>query len=392
MLRYLFWVINIVSDAISPPLALQANLPQRRSSRAFSFSDWLLCLSVMVGLVWSPALVGLIPAALLHKLSFKLAWEHHHTFLLIAALLGVLVIFTRGVGDSTAIILRYGFLWLLPFIILIYRPDTRTVSLFSKFVFAIFLVDLVFNVGGTLLDHDLLGRATDMRTGVLSSRMGGVFAHSFYSGSISLTAMTALLAGRYPRSWAALPVLNLLLAGSWRLGVSILLVILFLLWKHRSYLKEMLVVVLLSILAVVVTIYTSGLIQDSQNINEANALRVFAWTTSIEKIYSSPLTGVGYPKDNTLESIDADIIDDALTAESWYLGAAITFGIPYTLMRFAGLILLFYSRKHTTFASISCPLILVDMVYGGFFEGTLFYTMLWLQLSAVPAVSKVRKN
>lgn len=365
---------------------LRANGPQRRPERAFSFSDWLLCLSVMVGLVWAPALAGLILAALLRKPRYTLAWKRHHTFLLIAALLGMLVVFTRGIGSSTALVLRYGFLWVLPFIILLYRPDARTVSLFSKFVFGFFLVDFAFNVGGTVVGHDLLGRVTDLRDGVLGARMGGIFAHSFYSGSISLTAMTAVLAGRYPRVWAVLPAANLILAGSWRLSVAVPLILLFLFWKHRGYLKEMLVVGLLSVLVVLTTVYTSGLIPGNQKyVNDANTLRVFAWVTAIEKISSSPLIGVGYPKDNTLEGVDNYIIDDALTAESWYLGSAITFGIPYTLLRFAGLLLFFYSRRHTTFARISCPLILIDMVYGGFFDGTLFYTMLWIQLSATSA-------
>lgn len=385
------------SEHISSTLDSRASLPRPRHVRGSAFSDWLLCLSVLVGLVWSPALAGLIPAALLHRPSLNVAWERHHTFLLIAALLGVFVVLIRGVGDSSSVVLRYGFLWFLPFVILVYRPDASTVSLFSRFVFVLFSVDLIFNIGGTLLGHDLLGRATDIRAGVLSARMGGVFAHSFYSGSISLTALAALLAGRYPRAWVALPVLNLLLAGSWRLGVSVLLILFFLLWKNRTYLKEVLAVALLSFMAVIVTIYTSGLIPGSNSANEANTLRVFAWVTAIEKISSSPLTGVGYPKDNTLEGVDADIIDEALTAESWYLGSAITFGIPYTVIRFAGLVLFFYSRRHTKFAQITCPLILVDMVYGGFFEGTLFYTMLWLQLSAFSpykkaAVGRVRNR
>lgn len=338
-------------------------------------------------------MIGIFLATLLRRSPRKFIWEAHYSWLLGAALIGLFVIAERGTSGSTGLILQYCFLWSLPFVFLFYRPDINTVSLFSKFIFGIFLIDFVFNVGGLALGRDLLGREIDIRQGALASaRMGGVFAHSFYSGSISLTALTTLLAGRYSMRWAIFPVLNLLLAGSWRLAVALPVILLFLLWKHRSYAKELLIVLLLSLLAIVITIYSSGVVKGSpMPVNEANTLRLFAWVTAIEKISKSPITGFGYPKVNTLQGVDTDTIDDALAAESWYLGSAITFGIPYTLLRFIGLLMFFYSRRHSSFAKISCPLILVDMTYGNFFEGILFYTLLWIQLSAVAPASQITK-
>lgn len=357
-----------------------------RISNAFEtypFSDWLLCISITAGLIWSPALIGILLAAILHKPSFSLAWERHHTYLLIAAIIGLFIILFRDKGDSLKLILRFAFLWILPFVILVYRPDERTINLFCKFIYIIFLIDFIFNIGGALIGDDLLGRQIDLRDGLLSARMGGVFAHSFYSGSISITAMTALLSSRHAKVWATLPAINLLLAGSWRLGISIFLILIFLIWKNRSYIQEILMVIALSFIAVMTTIYTSNPNENYLNIiNPANTLRVYAWVTAIEKISNSPLIGVGYPNENVSDGVSYEIIDESLISESWYLGSAITFGIPYTLIRFSGFLILFFNRRHTLFGRINSPLILVDMVYGGFFEGIVFYSMLWIQMTA----------
>jgi hypothetical protein len=45
-------------------------------------------------------------------------------------------------------------------------------------------------------------------------------------------------------------------------------------------------------------------------------------------------------------------------------------------------ILFWYSRaRRTRFGQLVFPLVLVDLVYGGFFEGTLFYALMWMELS-----------
>lgn len=362
-------------------------IKHKKISSMSTWSDWLLCISAIGGLLWPTMLTGIFFAAILHRPSFKIKWEIHHTFLLAAAAIGMSIILTRDIGNASALILRYSFLWSLPFIILIYRPDEKTISIFHWFVFIIFIIDMAFNVGGRALGQDLLGRVTDMREGLVAMRMGGIFGHSFYSGLISLTAITAMLGGRYSKIWAIFPAINLIMAGSWRLTVAIPLILLFFIWKKRTYAKEILAVATLSILAVFTTLQTSGFSGKNQMfINDANTLRVFAWITAIQKISASPLTGIGYPAEKIQEGIgmDNNLIDDSLIAESWYLSSAITFGLPYTILRLMGIGMLFYSRRHTQFGKIACPLILVDLTYGGFFEGTLFYIMLWLQLSTFP--------
>lgn len=362
-------------------------MPVKTRARGFepvrSWSDWIFSLSVMLGLVWPPVLMGTLVAALLRKPPVILRWEHHHTTLLIAAILGGFVILVRGVNDSTDLVLRYAFLWGWPFIILLYRPSTETLSLFSRFVFAYLLVDLVFNVGGTLLGRDLLGREIDLREDVLFWRMGGVFAHSYYSGTFSIVALMAILTGRYSKAWAVLPAINLMLAGAWRLSAALALILIFFVWRRRTYRQEMMAVVLLSLLSVFATVYTSGLMTTGEGyVNPANSFRVYAWTTAIEKIAVSPLTGAGYPREKGIDGMTTNVVDDSLIAESWYLGSAITFGIPYALMRLAGIVLLFYSRRRSVFSQVFGPVVLIDMVYGGFLiDGTLSFIMICLQLS-----------
>lgn len=309
-----------------------------------------------------------------------MVWQQHHTLFFISSIYATGVVLLRGIGDSSMLILQHLFIWSLPFLFLIYRPDERSLRLLLCFIFIVFAVDLVFNLVGSALGRDILHRTLDAREGLFGARMGGLFGHSFYSGSISLAVLTSLAAGRFNRSWLILPLINLALAGSWRLIAAIPLVLLFMVWRNRSRWQEFATILAASLLAVIATVWTSGLNEDSRfEINGANTLRVFAWVTAIEKIQESPWAGVGFPKDNTLTGVDAETIDQSLTAESWYLGAAITYGIPYAVLRLAALMMFFAHHRGNPYARVTVPLILVDMVYGGFFEGTLFYVLLWTQ-------------
>jgi hypothetical protein len=80
----------------------------------------------------------------------------------------------------------------------------------------------LFNLYSLVFGADLLGRAVDLRAAVLGARHGGLFAHSFYSGAISIAALVSLLDKRGMASaMMLLPVANLVLAGSWRLMLAI---------------------------------------------------------------------------------------------------------------------------------------------------------------------------
>lgn len=45
------------------------------------------------------------------------------------------------------------------------------------------------------------------------------------------------------------------------------------------------------------------------------------------------------------------------------------------------LMMLFAHHRGNPYARATVPQVLVDMVYGGFFKGTLFYVLLWMQLA-----------
>ena len=346
-------------------------------------SDWVLTVSIGLGLVFSPALAGVLVAIGVRGRPVPLRWQLPHTLMALAALWAVLVINLRASGDMSGVIGYYGYLWSLPLLLAVYKPDVRTLEVFGKLIFGLFVLDLGFNLYSSLTGQDILGRIVDAREGFVGGRNGGLFAHSFYSGSISIAAFVTLLARREWRWFAVLAIANLLLAGSWRLTLAIPLVALFAVrWRTRSRLTEWAMIALISITAVVGTVWTSGLLDQGGEVNDSNAFRVFAWVTAIDKIAAQPLLGVGFPKERDIDGISNEVIDENLIAESWYLGSAISFGIPYTLLVFAALVVAFYGDKNYANRDIRravlVPFVMIDLTYGGFLGGVLIYTWFWL--------------
>lgn len=342
-----------------------------------------MAISLLSGLIWTPLLLLIPLAAAFRRHRRPIEWAPYHSLMLFAGIIGASVVAFRGLQDSTGLVLQYFFIWCIPFIFLYFRPTETTVLIVSAAVILIFSVDLVFNVLGSLNSSDILGRDMDQRAGTIGARMGGVFGHAFYSGSISISALVIILCSTRSKLWTIFPIINLLIAGSWRLTIAIPILFVFYIWKERKYWQEILAAACISILAVVATIYTSGLIEiENVEVNPSNTLRVFAWATALEKIQDSPFTGVGYPKDNTLDGISMQTIDESLTAESWYLGSAITFGVPYTFLRFISLLLLFAYHRRNQFVQVAGPYILIDLTYGGFFDGTLFYILMWTYIAS----------
>ena len=349
-------------------------------------SDWMLTVSIALGLVVSPALMGVPVAVLVRGSPIPLRWRMSHTLVLLAAAWAVLVVSLRASGDSGGAVSYYGYLWSLPILLAAYKPDARTLELFGKLILGLFVLDLGFNVFSSVTGQDILGRIVDERDGLVGGRNGGLFAHSFYSGSISIAAFITLLGRRTSRWIAMLAVANLLLAGSWRLGLAIPLVAMFAVrWQTRSRLTEWAMIASISIAVVVGTVFTSGFLDGGGEATGSNAFRVFAWVTAIDKVATQPLLGVGFPKERDIDGISNEVIDENLIAESWYLGSAISFGIPYTLLAFAALIAAFYGRK--TYANrdlrraILVPFVMIDLTYGGLLGGILIYTWVWLLIS-----------
>lgn len=357
-----------------------------------AMSDWLLVGAIALGLAFSWAL-PLIFVALAVRLGAsqalrRIQWNAGHVLQLasIAWALGIIV--TRGVGSAQALLLQYAFIWVLPLYFAVFRPTQSTVERYQLLVFAVFALDLAFNFYSLATGQDLLGRVVDERAGVAGGRNGGLFSHSFYSGSISILAYATFIAQPKLRPLIPLAVINFLLAGSWRILVAlVLLPALFWRYRQRKWRQELLWVGLVSTGIIGLVFVTSSVFQGDFGVepNPANDLRIVAWVTALDKISESPWTGVGYPNDKPTDGVNADEIDDLLIAESWYLGAMITFGLPYALLRLGAYLLAFYRRGYSRRSAIEAmlvPFALIDFTYGGFVEGVLVYTWLWILIES----------
>ncbi len=346
-----------------------------------SLSDQLLAASVATGLAFKFAALAMLAAPLLRWKFDHVKWRTGHAFLLLSALWGATIVAYRGIGDARSFLLQQSFLWVVPFVMLVYRPSKHTVESFRSLIYGVFAVDLAFNLYAMFTGVDLLGRTIDEREGLAGARLGGLFGHSFYSGSISMLAYIFLICGKRTRWLAILPAANLIMAGSFRFAIPLVLVpYFFWRWQRRgraSELRQVVVISAITVLAIVVTSSFGGL---ALEVNPANDLRVFAWANAMDEIAHSPWSGVGYPNVK-IESGNADVIRENLIGESWYLSSALTFGVPYMIARLAGLLLIFYRggfENRSAYEAVLVPIVLVDLVYGQAFEGLLFYATLWV--------------
>ncbi|MBL0727924.1 O-antigen ligase family protein [Piscinibacter sp. HJYY11] len=348
-------------------------------------SDWLFVASVAAGLFQSLALAGLVLALLVRGNFGSMKWRTAHTFLALAAAWAMGVVALRG-GDTNGMLPYFSYLWFLPLLLAWYKPSDDTLRAFSWLIVGLFFADLLFNVYSSAVGRDLFGRIVDAREGVVGGRNGGLFAHSFYSGAISITAAITLLASRTGRWVAALALVNLMLAGSWRLAVAIPIIFMFTLrWRTRSRRMELALVLLLSVLIVLGVIATSGFVDNELEVNDSNKFRVYAWLLALAKVATSPLIGVGFPSIGLIEGISFSSIDENLVTESWYLGAAATFGIPYVVLFLGAFLTGFYGPDYgqrDLRRAIVFPFVIIDLTYGEFFGAVLVYTWLWLLICA----------
>ena len=349
-------------------------------------SDWMLTISIGLGLL-SPFILPLVFAILItKKITTKIRWERHHSFLTAAIIWGVAAYFIENKSNVKAL-LPYLFYWSIPFLLMIKRIDERTIKLFSHFIFALLFLDITFNIIIQSQGVDPLGRTIDLRDGIFGKRLGGLFAHSFYSGSISICALTAALNYKKYRWIIALSALNLLLAGSWRVIIAGPIIALLLFgWDRRSKIKTALLIFLISTASILVTVATSNTANLVLKPNGANDLRIFAWTNAVQNIHNSPLVGNAFPNQENLEGrVNEEVISDKNIAESWYLSAASTFGLPYMILMAATLFSAVFRGSNLTStpaAATLLPFLLIDLTYGEFIQGTLVYTWAWILILA----------
>lgn len=345
-------------------------------------SDLLLTGSVAGGLFIPPMLGGVFVATLIRGRLWQVRWRLHHTLMAGAALWAVMVVVLLRPGPFAGID-YFGYLWTLPLVLTVFKPDQQTIRTFSRLIVALFLADLLFNCYSITAGSDLLGRGLDARDGLLvGARHGGLFAHSFYSGSISIAALVVFLSLPKSRALPLLALFNLVAAGSWRLGVAAIVILsVALLWRRWSRRGSAVFIVLCSLLVVAGVVLTSGILPVPWEPNLSNSNRLYAWLLAIEKLRGAELLGVGLPNTSGLEAITFEVIDENLISESWYLGTALAFGVPYTLMTFFALVSAYFGenfdRVDMQFALLM-PLVFIDMVAGEFFLGVLIYTWMWL--------------
>lgn len=351
----------------------------------------LVLISAVAGGLFSPlGLMLLLPAVIIRDEWGRSCWRLENTLLLLAAIWGCVVIAVRGTADSAGTLPYFAFLWTLPHIMAVYRPDQMTIRRFESLLMVLFVMDFLFNIGTLVTGSDLLGRTLDAREGIVGGRLGGIFAHSFYSGAISLAALLTLVARKRYALLAILPAANLVMSGSWRFTSALLIAALLAFrWRQRGKVAEAALVITISLAIIAGVAITSGLFSGDLNANPSNTLRILAWLNSIDKIIESPWLGVGYPNENAISEDGAsfETMDENLIAESWYLGSAITLGVPYTLLFLGTFLVAFYgsafNHRNLTQA-ILYPFILIDLTYGSFFGSVLIYCWLWLHVFATP--------
>lgn len=351
-------------------------------------SDWMLVLSVLTGLYSSVALAGILLAVLVRGEFVRLRLRIHHVALGAAACWALYVVSLRGMASLHGQLPYLTFLWTLPFLMACYRPDADTVHAFRRMLLALFAVDLLFNLYSLVFGADLLGRAVDLRAAVLGARHGGLFAHSFYSGAISIAALVSLLDKRGMASaFLLLPVANLVLAGSWRLILAIPLLFLFgFMWRRRGRCVEILMVAVASVAVVLGVIYTSAFAPIGPE-NDANSFRVISWALALEKISEQPWTGVGVPNAAAVQELGVSYqtLDENFIGESAYLNSALSFGVPYAALFLLAFALAFWGQgfsRRSLQVAVLFPYVVVDMAYGEFFGSVLIYCWIWLLVAA----------
>ena len=302
----------------------------------------------------------------------------------------LVIVFFKDAKGNEYLIYRYSFVWLFPFIILIYQPKKYYYIYFKILIYVVFILDLLFNLYSLKFGNDFLGRDLDLRLGLSNvSRLGGLFAHSFYSIIISVMASILIIVRNDKIKWIYLAVtfFNIFIAGSYRGLLNIFLILFFyVMRKKMTIAREISSIIVFSFMILFFTVYSIGIDFDSDNISfSANQKRVYAWDLSIDKIINNPLIGSPYSKLLDTESgVTEETLDANNIGESWYLNSSINFGVPYTILNFLGMLFIFYFKKYdrrNKYESLLIPTTLIDFAYGGSLESLLFNTFFWSFLS-----------
>lgn len=213
------------------------------------------------------------------------------------------------------------FVILMPMLFIDY--DESYMKGISLSILALLSVDFLFNMSSIVFGVDPLGRTPDIRPGDIIPRLGGIFGHSFFSVNISIIGIFCglLLKSRFI---FIISIINLMVNGTFRSWLSILLFVLaYILIRAALKFRNLLVCLIIFVSFVfAITIYTAF-----EYDSGGNALRVFAWSSSIDQIFKNPLFGKQKFLTGVFEGVNQYVITDYGIAESQYLEIGLHFGI-----------------------------------------------------------------
>jgi len=214
---------------------------------------------------------------------------------------------------------------------------------FYYFCITIFLVDLLCNIHGHIYGVSWNGMPLEIRTGDWIGRSGGIFGHPFYSIDISIIALFSalLLKNRSIAPLVLLSALNLLLAGSQR---GILALVLIITLYGLFYLNVKKIYVYLICVAIVATVFVGvSYIAKLHPELLAHSERIFRWSFGYEVLINNLGDINSYLRFNpevfTPQSsilINSQFYSKILlfffNAESYYLSEAINYGLVVSLL------------------------------------------------------------
>lgn len=208
--------------------------------------------------------------------------------------------------------------------------ESIIINLF-KALFALFLVDLFFNVSTLLFGMDPLGRGAGVRPGDYLPRLGGVVGHPFASVNFTVIACFAGLVLKN-RKMFFLASFGLLINGTFKAPMALALIMSILIVLHILPRTWMFMSLFLSVTATVV--YAVILTAGDGDFLTGNALRVIAWMNAIEKIGESPIIGYHGFRTGNFEVMSADTLLDFGIAESPLLQLWLDYGFfaPFLIM------------------------------------------------------------
>ena len=200
--------------------------------------------------------------------------------------------------------------------------ESIIINLF-KALFALFLVDFLFNISVIIFGVDLFGRGGGLREGDYLQRLGGVVGHPFASVNFTVVACFAAILFKN-RKMFFLAALGLLINGTFRAPLGLVL-ILSLLIVLRVYPRTWVFVLMFPAVAATV-VYATFLTAGDGDFMTGNALRMIAWANAIERIGDSPIIGFHSFRVGSFETMSTDTIIDFGIAESPVLQLWLDYG------------------------------------------------------------------